>query len=48
VFQLRDVARGTHELTVRLLDAQGREVTRTAPVTFHVWHASRLFRNRAP
>jgi hypothetical protein len=47
VFHLSDVPRGTHELTVRLLDADGREVTRTAPVTFHVWQASRLFRQRA-
>ncbi len=48
VFHLRDVPRGTHELTVKLLDADGREVMRTSPVTFHVWHASRLFRQRAP
>jgi hypothetical protein len=30
-----------------LLDPAGREVIRTSPVTFHVWQASRLFRNRA-
>jgi len=46
VFYLRGVTRGTHELTVRLLDAGGREVIRTPPVTFHVWQASRLFRQR--
>jgi hypothetical protein len=46
VFYLNGVARGTHELTVRLLDASGREVMRTAPVTFHVWQASALFRQR--
>lgn len=46
VFYLRGVTRGTHELTVRLLDAGGREVMRTSPVTFHVWQASRLFLNR--
>ena len=45
VFYLRDVTRGTHELTVKLLDADGREVMRTSPVTFHVWQASRLFRH---
>jgi hypothetical protein len=45
-FDLSGVTRGTHELTVRLLDADGREVMRTSPVTFHVWQASRLFRNR--
>jgi hypothetical protein len=47
VFDLRDIPRGTHELTVKLIDADGREVMRTSPVTFHVWHASRLFRHRA-
>jgi hypothetical protein len=45
VFYLRDIPRGTHELTVQLLDAGGREVMRTSPVTFHVWRASRLFRH---
>jgi hypothetical protein len=45
-FDLRGVTRGTHELSVRLLDAGGREVHRTSPVTFHVWQASRLFRQR--
>jgi hypothetical protein len=48
VLYLRGVTRGTHELTVKLLDADGREVMQTAPVTFHVWQASRLFRNRRP
>jgi hypothetical protein len=46
VFYLRGVTRGTHELTVKLLDARGREVLQTSPVTFHVWQASRLFRQR--
>lgn len=46
VFYLRGVTRGTHELTVKLLDASGREVGQTSPVTFHVWQASRLFRHR--
>ncbi len=45
VFYLRGIPRGTHELTVQLLDAGGREVMRTSPVTFHVWQASRLFRH---
>jgi hypothetical protein len=45
VFYLRGVTRGTHELTVRLLDPGGREVIRTSPVTFHVRQASRLFRH---
>jgi len=46
VFYLHGVTRGTHELTVKLLDASGREVMRISPVTFHVWHASTLFRHR--
>jgi len=45
VFYLRGVTRGTHELTVKLLDAGGREVSATSPVTFHVWQASRLSRH---
>jgi hypothetical protein len=44
VFHLRAVPRGTHELSVRLLDADGRTVMQTPPVSFHVWQASRLFR----
>lgn len=46
VFHLHDVTRGTHELVVKLVDAGGREVGRTSPVTFHLWHASRLMRHR--
>jgi hypothetical protein len=46
VLHLRGVTRGTHELTVRLFDAKGREVMQTSPVTFHVWQASRVFRHR--
>jgi hypothetical protein len=46
VFDLQGVTRGTHELSVMLLDARGHEVARTSPVTFHVWQASRLFRQR--
>ena len=46
VFYLHDVPRGTHELIVAVVDQSGREVARTSPVMFHVWHASRLFRPR--
>jgi len=46
VFYLHDVPRGTHELTVKLLDASGREVMQTSSVTFHVWQASSVFRQR--
>lgn len=45
-FYLRGVNRGTHELVIKLVDAGGREVGRTSPVTFHLWHASRLMRHR--
>jgi hypothetical protein len=47
VFYLRDVPRGTHELTVKLLDARGQEVSQTPPITFHVFQASRLLRRPA-
>ncbi len=40
--ELQDVARGEHLLVVRTLDAEGREVARSAAVRFHVFHASRL------
>lgn len=40
--QLHGIERGDHTLVVRVLDENSREVDRTAPVTFHVWHASRL------
>jgi hypothetical protein len=43
-FDLHGIPRGTHRLVVVELDAQGRELARTAPVEFHVWHASRLMR----
>jgi len=45
VFYVGGVTRGTHELVVVLVDADAREVGRTPPITFHVWHASRLFRH---
>lgn len=47
VFHLSGVERGTHELVITLVDARGRQVGRTPPVTFHVWHASRLMRHGA-
>jgi hypothetical protein len=40
--QLHGVVRGDHTLFVKVLDENGSEIGRTAPVSFHVWHASRL------
>jgi hypothetical protein len=39
-FELQSVARGAHTLQLQLLDAQGRELGRSAPVSFQVWQAS--------
>jgi hypothetical protein len=44
-FDLHGVGRGTHQLVVVEIDGQAREIGRSAPVEFQVWHASRL--NRA-
>lgn len=41
-FQLTGVDRGTHRLEAMIVDEQGRVLTRSAPVTFTVWQASRL------
>ncbi|HWA11513.1 MAG TPA: hypothetical protein VHA15_00325 [Burkholderiales bacterium] len=38
---LAGIARGEHVLEVRLLDDSGRVVAASAPVTFHMWQASR-------
>ncbi len=43
---LADVPRGTHTLEVIVLDENGRELARSAPVTFHVLRVSRLIRPR--
>ena len=43
---LSDVPRGTHTLEVIVLDEDGRELVRSAPVTFHVLRVSRLIRPR--
>jgi hypothetical protein len=45
-FTLQGVDRGQHSLRALLLDATGREVAASQPVTFTLWHASVLFRNR--
>ena len=43
-FDLQGVVRGEHVLVVKIVDADGREVGRTAAVRFHVFHASKLIR----
>jgi hypothetical protein len=45
-FMLTGVERGEHRLQVASVDGEGRPLARTAPVTFHMWQASRLFPNR--
>ncbi len=44
--RLSGVDRGTHLLQARLLDAQGNVLAESDAVTFHLWHASRLFPER--
>lgn len=41
-FQLSGIDRGTHELQALIVDEDGRVLTRSEPVTFSVWQASRL------
>ncbi len=40
-FQLSGVDRGSHELQALIVDDDGRVLTRSAPVTFYMWQASR-------
>jgi hypothetical protein len=44
-FELHGVQRGAHTLVIVAVDGRGHEVGRTAPVQFHVWHASSLMRH---
>ncbi|MGH8746386.1 MAG: hypothetical protein ACREUK_07840 [Burkholderiales bacterium] len=46
VIELKGIYRGNHSLQAILLSADGRRVAVSAPVTFYMWHASRLFPNR--
>lgn len=46
VIELDGIDRGSHSLQAVLLDAHGKQVAVSAPVTFYMWHASRLFPNR--
>ena len=43
---LEGVPRGTHTLTVAMLDEKGRELARSPAITFHVLRVSRLIRPR--
>ncbi|HUV98862.1 MAG TPA: hypothetical protein VMV70_06325 [Gallionella sp.] len=46
-FQLQGINRGSHTLRVHVNAPDGKVLAVSAPVTFHMWQASRLFRNRA-
>lgn len=43
---LSGVARGTHTLQARVAASDGRVLAASPSVTFHLWHASRLFPGR--
>jgi hypothetical protein len=45
-FELSGIPRGEHKLQSRIVDANGIPLISSAPVTFTMWHASRLFPNR--
>lgn len=45
-FELSGVTRGTHTLQAVITDSRGNTVLSSAPVTFHMWQASKLFPNR--
>ncbi|MDA8108508.1 MAG: hypothetical protein M0015_07755 [Betaproteobacteria bacterium] len=47
VIQLHGIDRGAHTLKAELLDANGKVLAASQPVTFYLWHASRLFRHPA-
>lgn len=45
-FHLKGVVRGEHTLRARVIDASNDVIGSSAPVTFYVWHASKLYPNR--
>jgi hypothetical protein len=45
---LTGLDRGTHVVRAELLGTDGTVLATSQPVTFYVWHASRLFRHRTP
>jgi hypothetical protein len=46
-YELTAIDRGSHTLQVRVKTAEGRVLVTSPPVKFHMWRASRLFRDRA-
>ena len=46
VIELIGIDRGTHTLQAQLLDANGEQLAASEPITFYMWHASRLFPSR--
>lgn len=42
-FKLKGVDRGTHTLAAQVTAADGTVLISSEPVTFYMWHASRLF-----
>ncbi|HUL55609.1 MAG TPA: hypothetical protein VLT60_01335 [Usitatibacter sp.] len=45
-FHLKGVLRGRHEVVARVIDASRDVIGKSKPVTFYVWHASKLYPNR--
>ena len=45
-FELKNIDRGTHTLQARVKGADGTVFATSPQVVFHMWQASRLFRNR--
>jgi len=46
-FELTGIDRGEHTLRAHAVDARGGLLIASAPVTFYLWRASRLFPNRS-
>jgi len=46
VIELGGINRGSHNLKAVLVNANGKRVAASMPVTFYMWHASRLFPDR--
>ena len=47
-FELTGVLRGAHTLQARIESADGATIAASAPATFYMWRASRLFPGRRP
>ena len=45
-FELENIDRGSHTLQAQVNAADGSVIAASAPVTFYMWRASRLFPNR--